>query len=81
MVCQDKEADQTEVSEPKEEVIDATIEEDDEDEMEKLIERLKNYEIVVLEDNGEQHHIRIEYPKFHHEPLDDILSDKEKELI
>ena len=78
--CQDKEADQTEVSEPKEEVIDATIEEDDEDEMEKLIERLKNYEIVVLEDNGEEHHIRIEYPKFHYEPLDDILSDKEKEF-
>lgn len=73
-----KEGDTTEVTEPKEKAVE--IETVEVDETENLIEQLKNYEIVVLEDQGEYHQVRVEYPKFDYEPLDEILSDKQREF-
>lgn len=75
--CNNMDKDTAEVTEPKEKSVSMEVEED---KTEDLASQLQNYEIVVLEDYGDYHDIRVEYPKFNYEPLDEILSDKENEF-
>lgn len=80
--CSEKDTNKV-VGEEEKEVEDTAVEnekKEKEEDVTSIIEKLTEYEKIVLEDVDDDHEIVIEYPKFDYEPLDDFLEVKKEEF-